>query len=73
MATTTRQSSNRVAEYKGRKYRLLWLGNTKYSRRAHLQFFSGDKDFWVDASLVEEVESQLERFDRTSTIQNAGN
>lgn len=43
---------NQVAEYKGRKYRLLWIGDTKYGRRAHLQFFNGSKDFWVDAALV---------------------
>lgn len=54
MATT---KSNRVAEYKGRKYRLLWSGKTKYGQRAHLEFFDGSKDFWVDASKVTEVAS----------------
>jgi hypothetical protein len=45
-------TTNQVASYKGKKYRLLWIGDTKYGRRAHLGFFSGDKDFWVDASAV---------------------
>lgn len=48
-------TSNRTAEYKGRKYRLLYSGPTKYGKRAHLQFFDGTKDFWVDAGLVHEV------------------
>jgi hypothetical protein len=43
---------NRVAEYKGKKYRLLYIGDTKYGRRAHLAFFDGSKDFWVDGALV---------------------
>lgn len=41
-----------VAEYKGRKYRLKFLGVTKHGRRANLEFFDGTKDFWVDASAV---------------------
>lgn len=41
-----------VAVYKGRKYRLLWIGQTKFGYRAHLQFFDGTKDFWVDGRLV---------------------
>lgn len=36
--------------YKGRPYRLLWKGRTRYGERAHLQFMDGTKDFWVDAS-----------------------
>lgn len=52
MPTST---ASRTAEYKSRKYRLLYCGPTKYGRRAHLQFFDGTKDFWVDASLVTEV------------------
>jgi hypothetical protein len=41
-----------TAEYKGRKYRLAWLGETKYGRRAKLQFFDGSKEFWVPADAV---------------------
>jgi len=47
-------ATNRTAEYKGHSYRLLYLGQTKYGKRAHLQFMDGSKDFWVDASLVRE-------------------
>lgn len=41
-----------TATYKGRKYRCLFAGKTKYGRRAHLEFFDGSKSFWVDAHLV---------------------
>jgi hypothetical protein len=46
------QTQTQTAEYKGRKYRLLFIGQTKFGRRAHLQFFDGSRDFWCDASLV---------------------
>ena len=46
--TTTKQT----ATYKGHQYRLLFIGQTKFGRRARLQFFDGSKDFWCDASLV---------------------
>lgn len=48
-------ATNRTGEYKGRKYRILFLGDTKFGRRAHLQFFDGSKDFWVAAGLVSEL------------------
>jgi hypothetical protein len=38
--------------YKGKPYRLMWRGTTKYGERARLQFMDGSKDFWVDAHLV---------------------
>jgi len=47
-------ATNRTASYRGRTYRLLFVGETKYGRRAHLQFFDGSKDFWVDAVAVQE-------------------
>jgi hypothetical protein len=47
----------KVGEYKGRKYRILYLGPTKYGQRAHLGFFDGSKDFWVDAALVTVLQS----------------
>ena len=47
-------STSKTAIYKGRTYRCLFIGATKYGRRAHLQFMDGTKDFWVDASLVSE-------------------
>lgn len=48
---------SQVALYKGRKYRLMWIGKTKYGQRAHLAFFDGSRDFWVDAGAVEVSES----------------
>ena len=41
-----------IAEYKGRKYRLVWQGKTKFGERAKLQFFDGSKEFWVNSSLI---------------------
>jgi len=38
--------------YKGKPYRLLWRGPTRYGERARLQFMDGSKDFWVDAHMV---------------------
>lgn len=38
--------------YKGKPYKVLYYGPTKFGQRARLQFFDGSKDFWVDASLV---------------------
>lgn len=43
------------AEYKGKKYAVLFIGETKFGRRAHLAFFNGQSDFWVDASKVSNV------------------
>ena len=48
-------TEKRTAEYKGRKYRLLWMGKTKYGHRAKLAFMDGSKEFWVDAALVRET------------------
>lgn len=42
----------KTAIYKGRKYRLIWSGTTKFGTRAHLKFFDGTKDFWVPAGSV---------------------
>lgn len=49
MRTTT---ETKTATYKGRKYRLLWTGKTKYGMRAKLGFWDGSEEFWVDAGLV---------------------
>lgn len=46
-----------VASYKGRNYRLLWSGKTKFGRRAKLGFMDGSKEFWVDESLVSSAAS----------------
>ena len=45
----------RYVSYKARTYVLLFLGDTKYGRRAHLAFSDGSKDFWVGADLVIET------------------
>jgi hypothetical protein len=45
----------RTVMYKNREYHLAWLGDTKYGRRAKLQFKDGSKEFWVPAEAVETV------------------
>jgi hypothetical protein len=45
----------KTAVYKGRKYKLLWSGPTRYGNRAKLGFFDGSKEFWVDESRIEVV------------------
>jgi hypothetical protein len=47
--------SNKTAEYKGRKYRVAWVGETKYGCRAKLQFFDGSKEFWVAEDQIKYV------------------
>lgn len=44
----------RTAIYKGKRYKLHFLGSTRYGMRAKLGFFSGWKSFWVDAHKVRE-------------------
>ncbi len=44
--------SEKIVNYKGRQYRQMWSGETKYGKRAKLQFLDGSKEFWVDASQV---------------------
>lgn len=44
-----------LATYKGRTYRLLWSGKTRYGHRAKLGFRDGTKEFWVDLSRVGRV------------------
>ncbi|MBX9680142.1 MAG: hypothetical protein K2X38_15385, partial [Gemmataceae bacterium] len=41
-----------IGSYKGKKYRVLYIGKTKFGQRARLQFMDGSKDFWVDAKAV---------------------
>lgn len=43
---------SRTATYKGKTYRLEFLGDTKFGRRAKLAFMDGSKEFWVAADLV---------------------
>jgi hypothetical protein len=50
MSTAT--VSMKVCEYKGRKYLLVWAGQTKFGQRAKLAFLDGSAEFWVDLSRV---------------------
>jgi hypothetical protein len=42
-----------VGTYKGKKYKILYRGQTKFGNRTHLAFFSGEKDFWVPSENVQ--------------------
>lgn len=44
------------ATYKGRKYALKYLGDTRHGRRAKLAFTDLSKEFWVDAKALESVD-----------------
>jgi len=44
--------SNKTATHKGRTYRLLFVGKTKFGNKAKLGFMDGSKEFWVDSGLV---------------------
>jgi len=57
----SRETRERFALYKGKRYRLLWRGETKYGERAHLQFLDQSKDFWVSASEIREVKAREKR------------
>lgn len=46
--------ADRLATYKGRTYKLLYLGKTKFGHKAKLGFMDGSKEFWVDSNLVSE-------------------
>jgi hypothetical protein len=44
-----------TANYKGRQYVLVWIGDTKYGQRARLCTTNGVLDFWVDADKIDEL------------------
>lgn len=48
---------SQVGTYKGRKYRIKYIGQTKFGHRANLEFFDGSRNFWVDSALVTVSES----------------
>lgn len=48
----TARPSSTTTTYKGREYRLLWVGDTKYGRRAKLGFVDGTGEFWVSADAI---------------------
>jgi hypothetical protein len=50
--------ADKVVGYKGKNYKLLYEGKTKFGVRAHLAFMDGSKDFWVDAKLLEGAVSE---------------
>jgi hypothetical protein len=53
------QEGEGTCTYNGRQYKLLYVGNTKFGRRAHLQFMDGGKDFRVDATRIKDEKTQM--------------
>lgn len=45
-------TEQKYATYKGKTYRLMWEGKTKYGDKAKLAFLDGSKEFWVDRKLI---------------------
>lgn len=45
-------TTSKTAMYKGKKYKVLFCGETKFGRRAHLAAFNGAFDFWVAESAI---------------------
>lgn len=45
-------TTSKIAVYKGREYRLMFLGDTKFGKRAKLAFTDGSKEFWVPADAI---------------------
>ena len=43
--------------YKGRMYRRVWAGQTKYGHRSKLEFLDGSKQFFVGSDMVSVVAS----------------
>lgn len=58
-----------TAMYKGKKYRVEFIGETKFGRRAKLSFMDGSKQFWVPAA---EVNGVKEGDDAASAAKRAG-
>lgn len=48
----------KTGTYRGRKYRVLFIGKTQFGQRAHLQYFDGSKDFWVGADAVSDISNE---------------
>lgn len=46
--TTYKREVIGEATYNGRKYAVLFIGDTKYGRRAKLAFTDLSKEFWID-------------------------
>jgi len=58
------EMADRMATYKGKKYKLAFLGQTKFGRRAKLTFMDGSKEFWVPAEQI--IEEEVPSSSRTS-------
>lgn len=52
---------SKTATYKGRTYKLLFSGKTKFGNKAKLGFMDGSKEFWVDLGLITEGSSEVSR------------
>lgn len=52
MNNTMIEPTDPYVYYKMRKYKLEYIGETKFGYRAKLAFQDGSKSFWVDANLV---------------------
>jgi hypothetical protein len=50
------EETGKFAQYKGRRYKLLFLGDTSFGKRARLAFLDGSKQFWVDAAKIAPAE-----------------
>ena len=61
---------SRKARYRGREYILKYLGDTKYGRRACLQFIDREHEFWVPANDV--IELELEELEGPDKTQQSG-
>lgn len=46
-------AETKMGLYKGKKYRVKFVGPTKFGQRAHLEFLDGSKSFWAAAELVQ--------------------
>lgn len=53
------EPTDMFAIYKGRKYRLEYIGETKFGYRAKLSFQDGFKKFWVDGHLLHKCKDTM--------------
>jgi hypothetical protein len=47
-SSSQQRKDEEIVSYKGKKYRLLWQGKTKWGQKAKLGFLNGSQEFWVD-------------------------
>lgn len=53
------EPSDKFAYYKGRKYKLEYIGETKFGYRAKLAFQNGIQKFWVGAHLLRKCKDTM--------------